>query len=136
MPFLGIREGFKESIGWGKMVLSSLGKMVSSLVKKGEVPKDISGPIGIYQITGQAAKAGWMAVLQFMGILSINLAIINILPIPAMDGGRLVFLGYELVFRKKAQPKFEAMVNTAGMIILLGLMLLITVNDVVRLIRK
>lgn len=136
MPFLGIREGFKESLGWGKMVLSSLGQMVYSLVVKGKMPEGITGPIGIYQITGQAAKIGWLAVLQLLGIISVNLAIVNILPIPAMDGGRLVFLGYELVFKKKAPAKVEGLVNSIGMVVLLGLMVLITIQDVLRLAGK
>lgn len=135
MPFLGVREGFKESFSWGKMVLGSLGKMFSSLLLQGKVPKDIAGPIGIYQITGQAAKAGWLAVLQLLGIISVNLAIVNVLPIPAMDGGRLVFLLYEGVFRKKAPAKFEQMVNQIGMIFLLALMGLITFGDITRLIK-
>ena len=133
MPFLGVREGFKDSLGWGKMVLSSLGQMVYSLITRGKGPEGIAGPIGIYQITGEAAKAGWMAVLQLLGIISVNLAIVNILPIPAMDGGRLVFLGFELVFKRKAPPKIEAAINSVGLMILLGLMFLITVKDLLRL---
>ncbi len=133
MPFLGVKEGFKESLNWGKMILSSLGQMIYGLVTKGKIPGEIAGPVGIYQITGQAVKAGWLAVLQLMGIISVNLAIVNVLPIPAMDGGRLVFLGYELLFRKKAPVKIEAAVNSIGMIVLLGLMALITVNDLLRL---
>lgn len=133
MPFLGVKEGFKESLNWGKMILSSLGQMIYGLVTKGKIPEGIAGPVGIYQITGQAVKAGWLAVLQLLGIISVNLAIVNVLPIPAMDGGRLVFLGYELLFRKKAPVKIEAAVNSIGMIVLLGLMALITVNDLLRL---
>jgi len=133
MPFLGVKEGFKESLSWGKMILSSLGQMIYGLVTKGKIPGEIAGPVGIYQITGQAVKAGWLAVLQLLGIISVNLAIVNVLPIPAMDGGRLVFLGYELLFRKKAPVKIEAVVNSIGMIVLLGLMALITVNDLLRL---
>ncbi len=136
MPFLGAREGLRDSFTWGKNVLSALGMMLSSIITQGKVPSDIAGPVGIYQITGQAAKAGWLAVLQFIGILSVNLAVMNILPFPALDGGRLVFLVYEAIFRKKANPKIEAIVNQAGMIFLLSLMALITANDILRLIRK
>lgn len=136
MPFLGVREGLKDSFAWGKNVLSALSMMLSSLILHGKVPEDIAGPVGIYQITGQAAKAGWLAVLQFVGILSVNLAVMNILPLPALDGGRLVFLAYEAVFKKKANPKVEMWVNQIGMILLLSLMALITANDIMRLIRK
>jgi regulator of sigma E protease len=136
MPFLGAREGFKESLSWGGMILGGLKNTLVTLVLKGQVPKDVAGPVGIFQITGEATKNGVLAVLQFLGILSVNLAIINILPLPALDGGRLIFLGYEAVTRKKANPKVESWVNTAGMAFLLALMLLITVNDILRLVRR
>lgn len=109
--------------------------MLVSLVVNRQVPKDIAGPIGIFQITGQATKAGYLAVFQFLGILSVNLAIVNILPFPALDGGRIWFLVYEMITRKKANPRVEALVNSIGMAFLLGLMVLITVNDVLRLIK-
>jgi regulator of sigma E protease len=60
----------------------------------------------------------------------------NVLPIPALDGGRIVFLVYEAVLRRKVSPKFEAVVNSAGMALLLGLMVLITINDILRIVRK
>jgi regulator of sigma E protease len=118
------------------MILGGLKNTVVTLVMKGQVPKDIAGPVGIFQITGEATKNGALAVLQFLGILSVNLAIINVLPLPALDGGRLIFLGYEAVTKKKANPKVESWVNTAGMAFLLALMLLITVNDILRLVRR
>lgn len=135
-PYLGVIEGFKESLAWGEMILDSLGKTLLALVTKGTVPKDIAGPIGIFQVTGEVAKSGFLAVLQFLGILSVNLAIINILPLPALDGGRLVFLGYEAVTRKKPNPKVELAVNNIGMALLLGLMVLITINDILRLVKR
>lgn len=136
MPFLGVAEGFKESLSWGKMIISSLGQTVFVLVTKGQVPKDIAGPIGIFQVTSQVAQGGFLAVLQFLGILSVNLAIINILPLPALDGGRLIFLAYEAISKKRANPKVEALVNNIGMAFLLSLMVLITINDILRLVRK
>lgn len=136
MPYLGAREGFKESLSWAGMILSSLKTTLTTLVVMGKVPRDVAGPIGIFQITGQVAKDGILAILQFLGILSVNLAIINILPFPALDGGRLIFLGYEVIFRRKVSPKIEMLVNQIGMAILLSLMALITVNDVLRLLKK
>jgi len=136
MPYLGAREGFKESLSWAGMILSSLKKTLVTLIVMGKVPRDVAGPIGIFQITGQVAKDGFLAILQFLGILSVNLAIINILPFPALDGGRLIFLGYEVVFRRKVSPKIEILVNQIGMAILLSIMALITVNDVLRLLKK
>jgi len=134
MPFLGVKEGFKESLAWGKMIAKSLMEMLRNLICKGEVPKDVAGPIGIYQATGTVAKSGILAVLEFLGILSVNLAIINVFPFPALDGGRLLFLGIEVFFGKKIAPKIEAWVNNLGMAFLLLLVLLITINDIVRII--
>lgn len=135
MPFLGVREGFKESLAWGGMIITALKKTFISLVTMGKIPKDIAGPIGIFQVTSQVAKSGILAVFQFLGILSVNLAIVNILPFPALDGGRLIFLGYEVIFRKKPSGRIEAVVNNIGMVVLLTLMVLITINDVMRLLR-
>ncbi len=88
MPWRGTIEGFKEAFGWASLILGSLKKMVVDLVFHGTVPKDVAGPIGIFQITGVVAQSGFLNILQFMGILSVNLAVINILPLPALDGGR------------------------------------------------
>lgn len=136
MPFLGVREGFKESLVWGKMVLLGLKETLSFLLIKGKIPRGLAGPIGIFQITGEAAKAGKLAVFEFLGILSVNLAIINVIPFPALDGGRLIFLGYEALFRKKVNQKFEALINNLGVSFLLFLMFLITINDILRLFAK
>ena len=135
MPWRGTIEGFKEAFGWASLILGSLKKMVVDLVFHGAVPKDVAGPIGIFQITGVVARSGFLNILQFMGILSVNLAVINILPLPALDGGRLVFIIYEAVTRRKPKPSFEQWVNMAGMAFLLLLIVLITVNDIGRLVR-
>ncbi|HNP89384.1 MAG: putative zinc metalloprotease [Microgenomates group bacterium ADurb.Bin219] len=132
MFYYGIREGLKESFSWGKTIFVSLAGMVSGLLK-GQVPRDVAGPIGIYQATGMVAQSGFLAILQFLGILSINLAIINILPFPALDGGRLLFLGVEAFAGRKITPKIEAAVNSLGMVFLLLLALLITINDLARI---
>jgi len=68
--------------------------------------------------------------------VSVNLAIVNVLPFPALDGGRIIFVLYELLFKKKANKKFEALVNNLGMMVLLGLILLVTIGDVRRIFIK
>jgi len=133
MPFRGAAEGFKEAFGWTTLIVGGLKEMVFNLAK-GNLPKDIAGPIGILQITGGVARSGALAVLQFMGILSVNLAVINILPFPALDGGRLVFILYEVVTRKRPKPSFERWTNAIGMAILVFLLILVSINDLRRLI--
>lgn len=133
MPWRGTIEGFKEAFGWASLILGSLGKMLVGLFFHGIVPKDVAGPVGIFQITGVVAKSGILNILQFMGILSVNLAVVNILPFPALDGGRLSFILYEAITKRKPKPSFEQWVNTAGMALLLLLIILITINDIGRL---
>ncbi|HYM65446.1 MAG TPA: M50 family metallopeptidase [Candidatus Sulfotelmatobacter sp.] len=128
-PFVGTKEALKET--W--MIASGLGLLFVQLVTKGVVPSDVAGPVGIAQLTGRVVDIGPYAVLSFISLLSLNLAIINILPIPALDGGRLFFIVWEAVTRKKVNPKLEGYAHTIGMAILLGLILLITLHDLFRI---
>lgn len=97
--------------------------------------KNLSGPIGIYSITAQAAQYGVLYVLSLIGLLSVNIGALNLLPIPALDGGRLVFLGYEAITKKKPNPKVETILIMVTMILLLGLMVIVAYEDILRLIK-
>lgn len=131
-PFVAFWEGLKESVFWAKTTVLAAGGAIAQLAKGG-APEGIAGPIGIFQITGAVARQGILALLSFVGILSINLAVLNILPFPALDGGRLLFIGVETLFGRRVLPKFERMAHTVGMVILLILILLVTLSDVRRL---
>ncbi len=132
--YKGIGAGFKEAIYWGKLIAGGLGQMITGLFR-GEVPKDVAGPLGMYKATSAIRSGqGIWAVIHFFGIISVNLAIVNILPFPALDGGRIIFVLYELIARKRANEKFEIMVNNIGMVILLALILLVTIGDVRKLV--
>ncbi len=133
MPFRGMVVGLGEAWAWGKEITSGLGSFVWGIVTGRGIPKDISGPIGIYEVSKQAFSVGMIAVVQFMAILSINLAVLNIMPFPALDGGRLFFLGVEMVIGKRLKNKFEGYVHTVGMVLLLTLMAVVTVRDVIKL---
>ena len=93
----------------------------------------IAGPVGIAGIAGSAAKFGFVYFLSFIAFLSINLAIINILPFPALDGGRLLFLLIEKIKGSPVSPKISSVVHGAGMAILLTLMLMVTYRDILKL---
>ena len=134
MPVKSVVVGTREAYSWGKEIAGGLGKMVTGLVAGEGMPEDVAGPVGIYKVSAQVNEMGWLASLQFMGILSMNLAVLNILPLPALDGGRLVFLGLEMIIGKKLKNKIEGWVHGIGMIVLLGLMILITIRDVMKLI--
>lgn len=90
----------------------------------------VGGPVAIARITAEVARQGWADLLELTAILSLNLAVINLLPIPALDGGRLFFVLVEAIRRKRIPPEKEALVHLAGFALLLGLMALITVVDV------
>lgn len=92
--------------------------------------KAIGGPVKIAQITGQVADMGFIYLLQFTSFLSLNLAVLNILPFPALDGGRVVFLLIEKLRNRRNNPKIEQAVNAAGFALLLILMVLVTIKDV------
>ena len=101
----------------------------------GSVPATIAGPVGIAQLTGEVAKAGISPLLEFAAFLSINLAIINIFPLPALDGGRIVFVLLEWVRRGRRIPaKTEGLVHYIGFVMLVAGILLITFQDIIRII--
>jgi regulator of sigma E protease len=101
----------------------------------GAAAPQVTGPVGIAQITGEAAKAGVSPLLEFTGFISINLAIINILPLPALDGGRIAFVLLEWVRRgKRVSPKTEGLVHLIGFAMLMALILVITYQDIIRII--
>jgi regulator of sigma E protease len=93
---------------------------------------DFAGPVGIAVMTGQAAKMGWIYVLQFTALLSLNLAIINILPFPALDGGRILFLAIEKIRRKPVDAKLENIFHNTGFILLMLLIVAITFRDLAK----
>lgn len=128
-PFYGAYYGTKEAIYWGKNVVNGFVSIFSDLFK-GQTPKDVSGPVGVFAITTEVAKTGILSLLNLVGIISVNLAILNIIPFPALDGGRLLFIIIEAIFGKKIAPKFEGIIHAVGMAILLLAILAITIKDI------
>ena len=125
-----IKYAFKKSVAiitsmWSIIINLFLGKLSLS---------SLSGPVGVYSIVGQAAKTSAESVLFLAAYLSLNLAFINIIPFPAFDGGRVLFLIIEKIRKKKMNPKIENGLNTVGFIILMILMLVITIKDIIKVI--
>lgn len=133
--FSGFAHSYNTVVYSGKI----FGQLISYSVKQKDitpVKEGVSGPVGIAEITGQAIALGPISVLQLMGLLSLNLAVINVLPIPALDGGRFFFLIIEAITRKKIYPNVEKWVHTVGFAVLLALIALVTFNDIVKLIQR
>ncbi len=130
-PFFGLFEAFDIT----KKVVLQFGKILSQLIILQKPCGDFSGPVGIANYTGEALKVGINAVLELLALLSLNLAVINILPFPALDGGRLVFIVYEWITKKRVNQDFERKLNLVGFALLLTLAVLITIHDIIKIYR-
>ncbi len=135
MPFRGVWYGLVQAFWLGGVILEGLGDLLRNMVLLGQVPKEIAGPVGIvHQATSEGIFAeGFLALLSFSGMLSVNLAIMNILPIPALDGGRAIFILIEKITGRRRIKKIEQYANYVGYILLLGLIISVTIRDVIRI---
>lgn len=130
-----LASGIVHSYNLTAYSINILGQLIGSSVATknlGPVSESVSGPVGLTNITGAIihTKSPFIPYLNFVALLSLNLAIINILPFPALDGGRLFFLSIEAVIRRKVKPEVERWIHTAGMAILITLILLVTFSDI------
>lgn len=127
----------EETASMTKLIFLSLADML-----RGQYGlKDLSGPIGTIGIVAETAgdavsSANYSGIIFILAFITVNIGIVNLLPLPALDGGRLFFIIIEGICRKPVPKKFEAVVHAAGLILLLALMVLISFNDIVNLVRK
>lgn len=135
-----VKYGFFEGIKYGFSKFFSLIEqmfLVITYLITGKLSlSNLSGPVGIYNIVGESAKAGLINLVYLTGYLSINVGFINLLPIPAFDGGRILFLIIEKIRRKPINVKIENTIHAVGLALLMILMVVITYNDIVRFIIK
>ena len=127
--WLGIKSAF--IISWE--IIKGFTDLLKNLITSGKIPRDISGPVGIAVLTNQAATLGFIYLLQLVAIISLNLAVLNLIPFPALDGGRLLFLGIEKIKGSKVNPKVENAIHSVGIVLLLALVILITYKDILKL---
>lgn len=124
------REGAIQTGEYTKLIMMSLASLFQG---QGRV-QDLSGPIGIFTTSYQMAKSGLYDLMNLMLLLTINLGIFNLLPFPALDGGRLIFLGLEAIFRRPVVDiRVENMIHIGGFLLLLGFMLFVSIFDIGRL---
>jgi regulator of sigma E protease len=119
---------------WNLSYLTVMGivKMIQRIIPASE----LGGPIRIAELAGQQMEAGWMNLLYFMGLLSVNLGILNLLPVPVLDGGHLVFLSFEAVRRRPLSDRTMEISQKVGIAILGTLMVFVFYNDIVRLVKR
>nr|WP_207746487.1 RIP metalloprotease RseP [Clostridium sp. 1001271B_151109_B4] len=122
-----IRESFNETISLVTQTFKSLKMMVTGNVN---FKTDVGGPVTIIKMSGQAAKNGLMTLTYFLAFISINLAVFNLLPFPALDGGWTVILLIELITRRKVPDKIVGAANYVGFMILMGFMIVVTLKDI------
>ena len=124
-----IKYGFNEELAIFKQMYIVLGNLFTGGVSVNQ----LSGPVGIYSVVGQMSKQGLVALIYLMALLSINVGVINLLPLPAFDGGRILFLLIEKIKGSPVDPKVENTIHSIGFILLILLMLYVTFNDILRL---
>lgn len=130
-PFAAVKINIERA----GLMIYGIGQTLVQLFTFKTAQIEVAGPIGIAQITGKALSFGFKSVLELMSLLSLNLAVLNILPFPALDGGRLFFVFAEKILGRKVKSAFEKQTHQIGMIILLFLVLLVTIGDISRIIR-
>jgi len=132
MPFRGAYYGTKQAFMLSYLIVTSLGQIVGNLFH-GHVPQEVAGPVGIFKQASQAGffSHGVLELINFAGLLSVNLAVMNVLPIPALDGGRALFIILEKIIGKKRVQLFEGYANYGGFALLMIMIVLITLKDIV-----
>ncbi|WP_085992386.1 RIP metalloprotease RseP [Oceanobacillus senegalensis] len=124
-----LKYGFEQTYEITRLVLTNLGMLIT-----GQVPLDVlSGPVGIYDATDQVVQTGFMNLIMWTAMLSVNLGIVNLIPLPALDGGRLMFVGIEKLRGKPVPPEKEGIFHFIGFALLMLLMIVVTWNDIQRL---
>ena len=131
--FKALSEGLKTAFSITAAIFAALANLVIGIFTGAPVFEQFVGPVGIFGIASEAARFGMIYLLQLIGLISLNLTVLNILPIPALDGGRLFFLLIEKIKGSPLHPKGEAIANAIGFVLLLFLMIVITVRDVAKL---
>lgn len=130
-----IPQAFGQAAALARDVVGQIAELPGQLLASRPAGSDgpaVSGPIGIFQVTGQVAQYGIPTFLKLVGVLSVNLAVLNIVPFPGLDGGRLFFVLVAGIFRKRLSPQLEAMVHAVGFALLLLLLVVVSISDIRR----
>lgn len=125
-------NGVKYAFFWMFSIVRQVWLSFINLITGNFTLAELSGPVGVTTVIGQASLAGIKTLLLMIGFITVNIGVFNLMPIPALDGGRLLFLLIELVMRKPVPAKYEGAIHAAGFIVLMGLMLVVTFSDVLK----
>ena len=125
----------KHSFEWTGSIIKTVWVSLIELITGRYSISELSGPVGVATAVEQASSYGWDSLFLLIAYITINLGVLNLMPFPALDGGKLVLLVVELIRGKPLDQKYEGYINLAGLIVLLGLMIVVTVSDVTKLFR-
>lgn len=131
--FAAVKYGVRETYEITLLLIDAVGNLVTGQVSVTDDEEGLMGPVGIFHTIDVTAKAGFLYVVNLMALLSVNLGLINILPVPALDGSKLVFLAIEGVRGKPVDPSKENFVHFLGFALLMLLMIVVTYKDILRL---
>ena len=131
-----IKYGLQETLHYGTLIFTAIINLFVSLFTGGFSLNQLGGPVAIYEMSSSAAKSGLVTTLQWTGILSVNLGLMNLIPIPVLDGGRIIFVIYEAIFKKPINKKAQYYMTITFGLLMVALMLAVTWNDVQRLFGK
>ena len=131
-PFTAVRNGGRLTVNITKNLFGALKDMFSS----DNVLDDVSGPIGMVQVVSETKSYGWTFFIYILGVISINLAVFNLLPLPALDGGRIIFVFIRLITGRAISDKVEGIVHTVGMALLIVFAIIIAGSDIFKLFGK
>ena len=121
-----MKHAFFRSVSMVKMIVDSIVDLIG-----GRYGVDaLSGPVGVSEVVGQATQKGFYSVLYLFSFITINLGVFNLIPFPALDGGRVLFLAYEGIFRKPVKKEVEQAINTVGLMLLMGLAVFVMIKDI------
>src|SRR6185295_16842980 len=129
-------EAFKQALSLSGQVIGQIAELPGQLLapRTSTGAPTVGGPIEIFRVTGQVAQFGIPTFLKLVGVLSVNLAVLNIVPFPGLDGGRLFFVLVAGIFRKRLSPQVEAAVHAVGFLLLLLLLVVVSINDIRRVV--
>jgi len=134
--WLGPPQAFDRASGTIRDVVAQIVALPGQLISQRDTPTGgapvVGGPIEIFRVTGQVAAQGLPAVLLLIGVLSVNLGVINIIPFPGLDGGRLFFVLLGALLRRRLSPQVEAAIHAVGFVLLIGLLVIVSISDVRR----
>lgn len=128
--YQAIYEGFFSAGKYLGMIFAGLWTLLMGLFSGAGVGDAVAGPVGVAILTGEAARLGFVYLLQLTALLSLNLAAVNILPIPALDGGRLFFVLWGGIFRRPVAPQIEQVIHTVGFLLLMFIIIMVTAKDI------